>query len=82
MHHSTKIHLKVITQDGNVITLKVPFSMPLKKLMRAFCNRNGVSMNAVRFLYDGERIRPESTPWDCAMYSADCIDVMVEQRGN
>ena len=54
---------------------------PLEKLMKAFCQRNGVSMNSVRFLFDGNRIQPASTPEDLDMEDGDVIDVMVEQQG-
>ena len=37
---------------------------PLEKLMRAFCQRQGVQMNAVRFLFDGTRVRDSQTPKD------------------
>ena len=37
------------------------------KVMKAYCNRQGVSMNSVRFLFDGTRIRNNDTPWDREM---------------
>ena len=54
----------------------------LDKLMRAYCQRTGVSMRSVRFLFDGERIRDNATPRDLAMEDGDVIDVMVEQVGD
>ena len=54
---------------------------PLQKLMNAFCNRNGVAMNSVRFLFDGNRVNPNQTPADLEMEDGDVIDVMVEQQG-
>ena len=32
--------------------------------MNAYCERVGKEANTVRFLFDGERIQPESTPED------------------
>ena len=49
--------------------------------MQAFCNRNGVAMNSVRFLFDGNRVNPTQTPQDLDMEDGDVIDVMVEQQG-
>ena len=56
------INLKVVTQDGNEIYFKCKQTTPLQKLMHAFCNRQGVSMNSVRFLFDGIRIDETQTP--------------------
>ena len=56
------INLKVVTQDGNEIYFKCKQTTPLQKLMHAFCNRQGVSMNSVRFLFDGNRINETQTP--------------------
>ena len=56
------INLKVVTQDGNEIYFKCKQTTPLNKLMDAFCNRQGVSSNSVRFLFDGNRINETQTP--------------------
>ena len=56
-------------------------ALPLEKLMKAFCNRNGVASNSVRFLFDGNRVNPTQTPQDLDMEDGDVIDVMVEQQG-
>ena len=75
------INLKVATQDGNEIFFKCKMTTPLSKLMNAFCQRQGVTMQSVRFLFDGNRITPEQTPKDLDMEDGDAIDVMVEQQG-
>ena len=53
----------------------------LSKLMNAFCQRQGVNLNAVRFLFDGTRINSDQTPEGLEMEDGDVIDVMVEQQG-
>jgi len=58
------INLKVVTQDGNEIFFKCKATTPLSKLMHAFCQRQGVSLNSVRFLFDGTRINEHQTPSD------------------
>jgi len=75
------INLKVVTQDGNEIFFKCKQTTPLQKLMNAFCNRQGVSMQSVRFLFDGQRLREQQTPAELDMEDGDVIDVMVEQMG-
>ena len=76
------INLKVVTQDGNEIFFKCKSATPLNKLMNAFCQRQGVSINSVRFLFDGQRISPQQTPSALFMEDGDVIDVMLEQQGD
>lgn len=58
------INLKVVTQDGNEIFFKCKATTPLSKLMHAFCQRQGVALSSVRFLFDGTRINEHQTPSD------------------
>jgi len=76
-----QLSLKVVTQDGNEIFFKCKQTTPLQKLMTAFCNRQGVATQSVRFLFDGSRINPNQTPQELEMEDGDVIDVMVEQQG-
>lgn len=41
---------------------KIKKATPLKKLMEAYCEKQGKSPNALRFLFDGVRINPTDTP--------------------
>ena len=75
------ITLKVVTQDGNEIFFKLRMATPMQRLMTAFCNRQGVSMNSIRFLFDGSRVSPNQTPHELELEEGDVIDVMVEQQG-
>ena len=74
------IHVKVVAQDGTEIYFKCKCDKPLQKLMHMFCNRQGVSTNSVRFLFDGNRINETQTPIQLDMEDGDVIDVMVEQQ--
>ncbi|KAI8361288.1 ubiquitin-related domain-containing protein [Mortierella sp. GBAus27b] len=75
------INLKVVAQDQTEVFFKIKRSTQLKKLMEAYCERQGKAVNSVRFLYDGERIQPTNTPNELEMEDGDSIDVMVEQVG-
>ncbi|KAG0253498.1 hypothetical protein BG011_006339 [Mortierella polycephala] len=75
------INLKVIGQDHSEVFFKIKRSTQLKKLMEAYCDRQGKAHTSVRFLYDGERIQPTNTPNELEMDDGDSIDVMVEQVG-
>ncbi|KAF0403926.1 ubiquitin-like protein [Gigaspora margarita] len=73
------INLKVVGSDHNEMFFKIKRTTQLKKLMDAFCERQGKAFNSLRFLYDGERVQPHNTPLELEMEDGDAIDVMVEQ---
>jgi hypothetical protein len=61
-------HLNIKVTDGNnEVFFKIKKSTPLKKLMDAFCDRQGKSANSVRFLFDGIRLNPTDTPEDVSL---------------
>lgn len=56
-------HLNIkVTDNNNEVFFKIKRSTQLKKLMDAFCERQGKQSSSVRFLFDGTRVRPEDTP--------------------
>ena len=78
---SEQLNIKVKAQDGSEIFFKIKKSTQLKKLMEAYCQRQGLSNNQCRFIFDGERIKDDDTPETLEMDNGDEIDVMVEQTG-
>ena len=76
-----QLNIKVKAQDGSEIFFKIKKSTQLKKLMEAYCQRQGLSNNQCRFIFDGERIKDDDTPETLEMDNGDEIDVMVEQTG-
>jgi hypothetical protein len=44
------------------VYFKIKHSTPLKKLMEAYCEKQGKQLNSVRFLFDGNRVQPTDTP--------------------
>ena len=75
------INIKVKAQDGTEIFFKIKRSTQLKKLMDAYCQRQGLASNQCRFIFDGERLKDDDTPDGLEMENGDEIDVMVEQTG-
>ncbi len=56
-------HLNIkVTDNNNEVFFKIKRTTKLEKLMSAFCDRQGKSMTAVRFLFDGTRVQPTDTP--------------------
>ncbi|EPX70496.1 SUMO protein [Schizosaccharomyces octosporus yFS286] len=75
------INLKVVGQDNNEVFFKIKKTTEFSKLMKIYCARQGKTMNSLRFLVDGERIRPDQTPAELDMEDGDQIEAVLEQLG-
>lgn len=63
-------HLNIkVTDNHNEVFFKIKRSTQLKKLMDAFCERQGKQPSTVRFLFDGTRVRPEDSPDTVSSFS-------------
>lgn len=76
-----QVNLKVVNADGAEVYFKIKRGTQLKKLMDAYCKKQGVARHSVRFLYDGAHLDENKTPDDLEMEDDDVIDAMVEQTG-
>ncbi|MBZ3878024.1 Small ubiquitin-related modifier 2 [Sciurus carolinensis] len=79
--NSDHINLKVAGQDGSVVQFKIKRHTPLSKLMKAYCERQGLSMRQIRFQFDGQPINETDTPAQLEMEDEDTIDVFQQQTG-
>uniref|UniRef100_A0A8D2F6U9 Small ubiquitin-related modifier n=1 Tax=Theropithecus gelada TaxID=9565 RepID=A0A8D2F6U9_THEGE len=75
------INLKVAGQDASVVQFKTKRHTPLRKLMRAYCERQGLSERQIRFRFDGQPINGTDTPAQLEMADDDTIDVFQQQAG-
>merc|ERR1712179_651546 len=73
------VNLKVCGQDGSVVQIKK--NTQRKKLMSAYCDRQGLDSNQIRFRFDGTPIQDTDTPTTLDMEDDDTIDVFQEQTG-
>ncbi|KAI5302091.1 hypothetical protein KEM56_001050 [Ascosphaera pollenicola] len=56
-------HLNIkVTDNNNEVFFKIKRTTQLKKLMDAFCDRQGKDPSTVRFLFDGTRVQAQDTP--------------------
>ena len=74
------INIKV-TDSSTDVFFKIKKTTQLKKVMDAFCKRTGKDHSALRFLYDGERIRDTDTPASLDIGDNDVIEAHTEQIG-
>lgn len=75
-------HINIKVSDGSAeIFFKIKRSTPMKRLMEAFCKRQGKSIDSLRFLVDGARVLPDNTPDDLDLEDGDVIEAHREQVG-
>ena len=77
----THINLKVVNSEGNEVFFKIKKTTAVKKLMEAYCKRQGLINGSVRFSFDGTRLKDDATPASVGVQEGDTIDCMVEQVG-
>ncbi|XP_045855218.1 small ubiquitin-related modifier 2-like isoform X1 [Meles meles] len=73
------INLKVAGQDGSVVQFKIKRHTPLSKLMKAYCERQGLSMRQIRF--DEQPINETDIPAQVEMKNEDTTDVYQQHTG-
>ncbi|KAI3383072.1 hypothetical protein SNEBB_001531 [Seison nebaliae] len=78
---SEYIRIKVIGQDNNEMHFKVKMTTNMGKLKKSYSERQDISLNALRFLFDGRRVIDEATPEQLGMEDGDVIEVHQEQVG-
>ncbi|KAG9248722.1 ubiquitin-like protein-like protein SMT3 [Calycina marina] len=75
-------HLNIkVTDNNNEVFFKIKRTTALKKLMDAFCERQGKAPNSVRFLFDGSRVQATDSPDSLDMADGDTLEVHQEQIG-
>ncbi|KAK9171120.1 Ubiquitin-2 like Rad60 SUMO-like family protein [Cryptosporidium meleagridis] len=78
---SQYVTVKVRSPDGEQVLYRIKKKTRLQKLMNSFCQRTGQNEQSIRFLFEGERLRPEMTAEDAGLQEGDLIDAMISQVG-
>ncbi|TID28721.1 hypothetical protein CANINC_002348 [Pichia inconspicua] len=75
-------HMNLKVTDGNSeVYFKIKKGTSLKRLMDAFCKRQGRPLSSLKFLYDGHRLEGDETPEGLDMEEGDVIEAHREQVG-
>ncbi|KAF7458195.1 putative ubiquitin-like protein SMT3 precursor [Cryptosporidium felis] len=75
------VTVKVRSPDGEQVLYRIKKKTRLQKLMNSYCQRTGQNEQSIRFLFEGERLRPEMTAEDAGLQEGDLIDAMISQVG-
>ncbi|XP_003405064.1 small ubiquitin-related modifier 2-like isoform X1 [Loxodonta africana] len=77
--NNNRINLKVVGQDGSVVQFKRHTT--LSKLMKAYCERQGLSIRQIRFQFEGQSINERDTIAQLEIEVGDTIDVFQQLAG-
>eukprot|EP00947_MAST-08B_sp_MAST-8B-sp1_P001632 g1632.t1 len=75
------ITIRVKASTGEETFFKVKKTTKMSKIFGAYANRQGVQLNSLKFMLDGERVNPEDTPKTLELEDQDQIDAFLEQVG-
>lgn len=73
------INPKVAGQDGSRVQFKIKRHAPLRKLIKASCQRQGLSVRRIRFRFDGQPVNETDAPAQLEMDDENTIDVFQQQ---
>ena len=79
--NNNHINLKLVGQGGSVVQFKIKRHTSLSKLIKAYCERQGLSMRQIRFQFDGQPLNETETAAQLEMEAEDTVDVFQQQMG-
>ncbi|XAR58692.1 hypothetical protein NMG60_11014184 [Bertholletia excelsa] len=78
---TTFVTLRLQRQDEGDKFFRIRRDLPLRRLMLAYCERLGLHIDAVRFCFDGKRVKDSQTANDLEMKDGDVIDAFSDMLG-
>ncbi|MFI5761861.1 ubiquitin-like protein [Streptomyces sp. NPDC051563] len=68
--------------DGSEVTFRIRPTTQVQRVMSAYCLKIGQPTDAIRFLYDGDRIKGEQSAEELGLAPGDTIDAVIHQTGS
>ncbi|WVR05568.1 hypothetical protein IAU60_002587 [Kwoniella sp. DSM 27419] len=75
------LNIKIVSTNGDEVFFKIKKTTKLNKLKTAYAERVGADVNAIRLLFDGQRILDDQNATDLDLEDGDAIEVLLEQVG-
>lgn len=66
-----------ILQDASEMYFRVKYRTAMRKVKKSYADHKNISVDSLRFLFDGRRICDEDTPESLEMTDEDVIEVFV-----
>ena len=75
-----RVLVRASTADQTLqVVFRVKGHTKFEKIINAFCSKKSVDPHQVRFVFDGQRVNPQSSPEAEGMEDGDTIDAFLEQ---
>ncbi|WWD18221.1 hypothetical protein CI109_102671 [Kwoniella shandongensis] len=75
------LNIKIVSTNGDEVFFKIKKTTRLNKLKTAYADRVGTDVNAIRLLFDGQRILDTQTAEELELEDGDALEVLLEQVG-
>ena len=75
------LDIKIKDQQENETFFKIKNHTKFGKVFDAYCDRQSLARNTVRFLFEGTRVQDTDTPESLDLEDGDMIQAMLEQVG-
>ena len=82
MRMNDLIVFRIRDQTGEETFFKTKFGTRFQIAFNTYAQRKGVSVESLRFLFQGERIKGKGTPYTLELEIDDQLDCMLEQSGD
>jgi len=69
-------------QSGETTWFRISLRNRLQKLFSAYAEKKGVGVQSLRFLFDGQMLTSDDSPFNLNMEDGDQIDVMNRMQGD
>jgi len=74
-------HLKVKDQQGSETRFMIKKTTPLRKMMAAYCSREGLQASQIRFVVEGQLLAPDHTAEKLGLEDDAIIAVVSSGKG-
>jgi len=72
----------VKAHDGGIVTFRLEYSTKMEKLFLSYAQHKRIERSSLRFLLDGDRIKPEDTPRSLKLEGIGRFDVLASNAIN
>ncbi len=74
--NSESLTIKIVDIDDTEVLYKISKSIKFQKVMTDFARKINVSLDSIKFLYDGTTIKADQTPASLELQELDTINVV------
>jgi len=81
-HLMQTVNIAIAGYDSSEVHYKVRLGTRFYKIFDAYCAKMSIRRDYVRFLFDGNRVYGQQTPYELQMEDGNTVDAIMEQCGD